>query len=86
MPNSRGLAVDAAGHLGLADARTRLEEALAGTDPTLRLRAAVALGRIGSPASVPALSVARSRAAPGSAERREIDAALAQLGSTGKGA
>ena len=84
-PRVRRLAVDAAGYLGLADARTRLEEALAGTDPTLRLRAAVALGRIGSPASVPALSIARSRAALGSAERREIDAALAQLGPAGRG-
>ncbi len=85
-PRVRRLAVDAAGYLGLADARTRIEEALAGTDATLRLRAAVALGRIGSPASIPALSVARSRAALGSVERREIDAALAQLGSAGRDA
>ena len=85
-PRVRRLAVDAAGHLGLADARTRIEEALVDTDPTLRLRAAVALGRIGAPTAVPALSAARSRASLGSVERRAIDAALAQLGATGRSA
>lgn len=85
-PRVRRLAVDAAGYLGLADARTRIEEALVDTDPTLRLRAAVALGRIGAPTAVPALSAARSRASLGSVERRAIDAALAQLGATGRSA
>ena len=72
--------------LGLADARARLEEALSDKDPALRVRAAVALGRIGSPAAVAALSAARSRVQLGGAERRAIDAALAQLSAPGRDA
>lgn len=77
-PRVRRLAVDAAGALGLADARSRLEQVLA-DDDALRVHAAVALGRIGAPASLGALHAARARAASGSAEQRAVDTAIGRI-------
>lgn len=73
-PRVRRLAIDTSGHLGLADAREHLEEALGASDAVLRTHAALALGRIGSPRSVPALRAALSRVR---AERFTADAAAA---------
>lgn len=64
----RRLAVDISGHLGLADARQELEATLTADDAALRTHAARALGSIGSPQSVDALSSALRRAPDASAE------------------
>ena len=78
-PRVRRLAVDASGYLGLADGKDQLERALVDRDGPLRVRAAVALGRIGSPGSLPALRAARERSLPGSAERRAADLAIQRI-------
>ncbi|MGP7961190.1 HEAT repeat domain-containing protein [Sanguibacter sp. A247] len=80
-PRARRLAVDVCGHLGLADARAHLERALSATDGALRTRAALALGRVGSPHSVPALEAALVPVVRGSAEERALLDALSALGS-----
>lgn len=76
---TRRLAVDVAGHLGLADARPHLERALRSDDPTLRTRAAVALAGVGTPQSVPALEAALGPVVRGSDEERALLDALAAL-------
>lgn len=76
---ARRLAVDVVGHLGLADARPHLERALRSDDPTLRTRAAVALGDVGSPLSVPALEAALGPVIRGSLEERALLDAIAAL-------
>lgn len=79
-PRVRRLVIDCAGHLGLADARERLEQALVSAEPDVRAHAATALGRIGSPASVRALQAVLRRAEPGSGDERAVRRALELLG------
>lgn len=84
-PRARRLAVDVSGHLALADARPHLERALSAADGTLRTHAALALGQVGSPQSVPALEAALGPVMRGSAEERALLDALDALGSPGEG-
>lgn len=79
-PRVQRLVIDTAGHLALADARDRLEEALSSSGSELRAHAATALGRIGSPRSVPALRTALALAEPETAEARAVGRALGLLG------
>lgn len=78
-PRALRLAADVSGHLGLADARPHLERLLLSPDHVLRTRAALALGRAGSPSSVPALRATARTAAPGSEEARALAESLAAL-------